>query len=139
MKRKMNGLLIIGITATVFFGSFFAGEYLSATRGSQDIWWTPMSMALTLDQSRPEFELYIHKDSLQKRIENGTLLMVDDQGKSSKVAANDIKVRLNNWHKVKAEKLQYAIVTAFFLGASIVLLVMGLMRYFTDNKIKEQE
>ncbi len=134
MNRKMNGLLIIGLTATVFFGSFFASDYLEATRGSQDIWWTPMSMALSLDQSRPEFELYIKKDMLQKHIEKGRLLIADEQGKQAQVAADDIKVRLNNWHKVKADKMQYAIVTAFFLGASIVVMFMGLIRYFTDKK-----
>ncbi len=132
MKRNFNGLLIIGITGTVFFGSFFAGEYLEATRGNEGIWWTPMNMALTLDQSGSEFELYIQKEMLQKRIEKGTLLMVDDRGKSSKVTANDVKVRLNNRHKVEAEKLSYSIITAFFSGISIALLVMGLLRFFTD-------
>lgn len=134
MKRKFNELLIIGLTGTIFFGSFFAGEYLEASRGSKDIWWTPMEMALTLDQSRPEFELYIEKQMLQKRLEKGSLLMVDDSGKTSIVTADDVKVRLNNRHKVKAEKLNYCIITAFFLGISLALLVVGLIRFATRNE-----
>ncbi len=137
MKRKLNGLLIIGMTGTIFFGSFFAGEYLDATRGNRDIWWTPMNMALSLDQSKTEFELYMRNELLQKRIEKGTLLWVDDREKTFKVAAGDVKVRLNNRHKVKADRLQYAIVTAFFLGASMTLLVMGLMRFFTGQENKD--
>ena len=135
MKRKINGLLVIGLTATIFFGSFFTGEYLQITRGDKDIWWTPMSMALPLDQSRTEFELFIKNEILQKHIEKGALLIVGDNGKSVKVKAGDVNVRLNNWHKVKTEKLQYAILTVFFLGASIALLIIGLIQFIKTKKI----
>lgn len=135
MKRKINELLVIGLTATIFFGSFFAGEYLQITRGNKDIWWTPMSMALPLDQSRTEFELFIQKEMLQKHIEKGALLIVGDNGKSVKVKTGDVKVRLNNWHKVKTEKMQYAILTVFFLGASIAVLIIGLIQFVKTKKI----
>lgn len=133
MKGKLNALLTFGLTGTIIFGSFFAGEYLEATRGNNDMWWTPMNMALSLDQSRTEFELYIQKDMLQKQIEKGTLLVANEKGKPAKVTAGDVKVCLNNWHKVKAEKLNYCVITAFFLGASLALLVVGLIRFMNSK------
>jgi len=134
MKRKFNEFLIMGLTGTIIFGSFFTGEHLQATAGNKDIWWTPMSMARSLDQTGTEFELYLKGSMLQKHIDKGTLLTVDDKGKSSKVAQDDIKVRLNNWHRIKAEKLNYAVITAFFLGVSIALLSIGLVRFFANKK-----
>lgn len=128
MKKYFNGLLIIGLTGIMFFGSFFAGEYLEATRGNKDIWWTPMKMALSLDQSRTEFELFIQKDMLQNHIEKGTLLIAGEKGNPVKVAAGDIKVRLNNWHKVRAGKLQNIILMSFFLGISVALLILGIIQ-----------
>lgn len=114
MQRKFNELLIIGLGGTIFFGSFFAGEYLGASESNKDSWWTPMTMALSLDQTRPEFELYLKKELLQKHIEKGTLLVANDGENLSKLVLGDIKIRLNNWNKVKAEKLKYAVITAFF-------------------------
>ena len=134
MKRRFNELLIIGLTGTIFFGSLFAGDYLGASESNKDNWWTPMSMALSLDQTRPEFELYLKKELLQKHIEKGTLLVANDGGNPSKLISGDIKIRLNNWNKVKAEKLKYAVFTAFFLGASIALLIIGLIRLVADKE-----
>jgi len=134
MKRRFNELLIIGLTGTIFFGSFFAGEYLGASESNKDNWWTPMDMALSLDQTRPEFELYLKKELLQKHIEKGTLLVANDGGNPSKLISGDIKIRLNNWNKVKAEKLKYAVFTAFFLGASLALLIIGLIRLVADKE-----
>ncbi|HOG10175.1 MAG TPA: hypothetical protein PLD26_06565 [Smithella sp.] len=134
MQRKFNELLIIGLGGTIFFGSFFAGEYLGASESNKDSWWTPMTMALSLDQTRPEFELYLKKELLQKHIEKGTLLVANDGENLSKLVLGDIKIRLNNWNKVKAEKLKYAVITAFFLGASIALLIIGLMRFLADKE-----
>lgn len=136
MKRKFNELLIIGLTGTVFFGSFFAGEYLEVTKGNKDMWWTPMNMALSLDQSRTEFELYIQNEMLQKHIEKGTLLVAGEKGTPTKVTAGDVKIRLNNWPKVKVEKLNYCVMTVFFLGASLALLVVGLIRFITEKENK---
>jgi len=93
-----------------------------------------MTMALSLDQTRPEFELYLKKELLQKHIEKGTLLVANDGENLSKLVLGDIKIRLNNWNKVKAEKLKYAVITAFFLGASIALLIIGLMRFLADKE-----
>ncbi len=134
MKKKYNELLLIGLAGTFFFGSFFAGEYLAATSANQDIWWTPMTMALSLDQSRAEFELYVRGDLLQKRVETGTVWLMDKQGKLSKVTAEDVKIRFNNRYKVKAEKLHKAVFTAFMSGISIALLVTGLVRFFKDKR-----
>lgn len=127
---------MIGLTGTVFFGSFFAGEYLEVAKGNQAMWWTPMNMALSLEQSKTEFELYIQKEMLQNHIEKGTLLLAGEKRTPTKVTAGDVKIRLNNWHKVKAEKLNYCVITVFFLGASLALLVVGLIRFITEKENK---
>jgi hypothetical protein len=135
MKRKFNELLIIGITGTAIFGSIFAVNYGETVWGNKDIWWTPISMALPLNETKQEIELYIKGELLQKHLERGTLIAVGKEGQSSPLVANDVNVRLNNWNKIKASKLNNVTVSSLFLGVSLTLLVMGFIQYFKKEKI----
>ena len=135
MKRKFNELLIIGITGTAIIGSIFAANYGETVWGNKDIWWTPMSMALPLNETKQELEFYIKGELLQKRLDRGTLIAVGNAGQSSPLVTDDVKIRLNNWNKIKASKLNNITVSSLLLGVSITLLVMGLIQYFRKEKI----
>ncbi|HON58281.1 MAG TPA: hypothetical protein PLT45_01970 [Smithella sp.] len=134
MKRKMNDMLAIGLTGTIIFGFIFASNFMEAHWGNKDIWWTPMAKAVPLDQAKEHFELYIGGRLLQRHLEQETLSAVDQTGKPYKVVSNDVRVRLNNWDEVKTLKLNNAVITAFFLGISFALLVMGLIRFFAGKE-----
>jgi hypothetical protein len=92
-------------------------------------------MALPLNETKQEIELYIKGELLQKRLERGTLIAVRKEGQSSPLVANDVNVRLNNWNKIKASKLNNITVSSLLLGVSLTLLVMGLIQYFRKEKI----
>jgi len=139
MKRKINEMLAIGITGTAIFGSFFAADYGDAIWGNKDIWWTPMSMALSPNDTRQDFELYVKGELLQKHLERGTLIVVNQEGQSSPVIAKDVRVRFNNWNKIKASKLNNASLFAFVFGASFSLLIIGVFRLIKERKQQVNE
>lgn len=133
MKRRFNEMLTIGLAGTLIFGSFFLGGYLSVTSGNKNIWWTPMDLAISLDASRTAFELYIQNDTIQKHIEKGKLYIADEKGTPVKVTSDDVKIRLNNWPRVKADRLNGSMLYAFLSGASLAVLIMGMIRWVRDK------
>jgi len=126
MSRNINPLLLIGIIGVTVFGSHFGAQFGRAVWGNQDIWWTPKSMALTLDETKDSFQVLIGGEPLARRLEAGALLAVGPQGERYKIVPGDIGVRLNNWPRVKASFLNAAVCSAFMLGVSFACLVLGL-------------
>ncbi|MDH5297477.1 MAG: hypothetical protein OEV91_00475 [Desulfobulbaceae bacterium] len=125
MPQRLPPLLFIGLIGTLVTGSIFFMQYGRATWGDQNIWWTPRPLAVSLADTRQEFELLINDELLQKHIQHQTLMVMDVNGGSYPVTKEDIRVRLNNWYKVKASLLNAAVLTAFLLGVSVTCLILG--------------
>jgi hypothetical protein len=139
MKKKINVLLFIGIIGTAIFAPQFAAKYGQAIWGNKDIWWTPNALALPLHETKQEIGLFLSNELLQDHIKRGSLYAKDSQGKSYQVASKDIKIRLNNWNKVKASLLHVAVFLAFMSGVSITCLILGVAQFIIRRKeIHEQ-
>jgi hypothetical protein len=134
MKNKINALLIIGIIGTAVFGSHFGVQYGRAVWGNQDIWWTPMSLALSLDETDQDFRLFISGDSLQELLAQGSLTALDSDSQPYQLVPEDVQVRLNNWHKVKADFLHSAVFSGILLGVSLTCLILGVGEFIRRRK-----
>lgn len=134
MKREINALLLIGIIGTAVAGSQFAVNYGRATWGDKDIWWTPASLALPLEDTKHQFRIFLSGEPLQNHLEEGSLSATDSSGQSYRVVAEDLRVRLNNWNKVKASHLHSAVLSAFMLGVSLTCLFLGVLQSVTSRK-----
>ncbi|MBN2103571.1 hypothetical protein JW835_05965 [bacterium] len=132
--KKMNGWLLIGITGVAVFGSHFGIQYFRAVRGRNDIWWTPKSMALPLDKTRQNFEIFLNDETLQDHLARGSLQVTNPEGETRRIVSDDVTARLNNWYKTKASLLHSAIFPAFFLGISVMSLIVGVIRSLTKDK-----
>jgi hypothetical protein len=119
---------------TFLFGTSYMTDVYRAFWGKQNIWWTHQSMRLSVDETRKNFELYIGEKSLQEHLSGGTLFAADKNGGRHPIVSEDISVRLNNWDKVQASILTYTTVSGIFLGISIALLVIGLIRVFSPKR-----
>jgi len=128
--RKMNGWLLIGFIGIAVFGSHFGIQYGRALWSSSAKWWTPKSMALPLDSTRQDFNLFINGIMLQDYIERGSLYTRDTQGELLRVTPDDIEVRLNNWNKVRFSWLHFAVFFAFVLGISLMCFIVGVIQLF---------
>lgn len=134
MKNRMNALLLIGIIGTAVIGSHFGVTYGRAVWGNKDIWWTPMSLALPLEDTSQDFRLFIGGDSLQEHLKRGSLTALDADGRPYRVVSEDIKVRLNNWPEVKADFLHSAVFSGILLGISLTCLILGLAEFIRSPK-----
>lgn len=126
MKKQINPLLFIGIIGTLVTGPQFAFHYGKVFWGNRDIWWTPMPLALSLQETANTFKMFINNESLDNHLERGSLFATDKAGQTYRVVPQDIKIGLNNWQAVKASFLHSSIYSAFFLGVSVTLLLLGI-------------
>lgn len=134
MKSKINALLLIGIIGTSVFCAHFGINYGRAVWGNSEIWWTPRSLALPLEETSHEFRLFIRGANLQDILEHGSLRALDSEGNSYQVTYEDITIRLNNWPEVKATFLHSAVFSGIMLGISITCLILGLSSFIRSRR-----
>src|SRR5262245_29112069 len=88
-----------------------------------DIWWTPAAMAVSLPDSRDRVEIYVRDQPLAILLEHKQVSVAD--GAMSRVlSAQEIRLRFNNWDRVRAGRLPLLLIYAAACGAAVVLLVL---------------
>ena len=132
-KPKINPLVFIGLIGILTIGTTFAMQIYSAIWGNRDIWWTPRTMQLPIEDSRDNFELFISGKPLQKHISDGTLFALDNDGEQYRIVSKDITIRLNNWNKVRSSIFANAVISGVAFGIVITMLVMGLIQVYRQK------
>ncbi|MBD3263824.1 MAG: hypothetical protein GF375_01825 [Candidatus Omnitrophica bacterium] len=137
MKDRARGFLLAGIIITAIFASHLISDLIQVYKGAKNIWWTPKTMMLSLDDTENEFRIFISGKPLSRHLEEG-LFAKDNEGKTYRVVAEDVGVRLNNWCNRKVSMLQKALWSAFGAGFGIALLIAGLnLKFFLKKKTNE--
>jgi len=124
--KSPNALVLIGVLGTLILGSTFFVDAYRAFLGPRNIWWTPKSMALSIEEVRDDFEIVIGGELLRDRIAERSLLAVGPDGGHHPIAGSDVRVRFNNWNRVKARFLTTTTFIGPPFGAALALLVVGL-------------
>jgi hypothetical protein len=88
-----------------------------------DIWWTPPTMALSLTESQERVQVYARDRSLGSLLD-AKQLWIKDQAGSSPLGAQEIRLRFNNWERVRATRLPVLLLYAATCGGGIVLLLV---------------
>ena len=125
--RKFNPMTLLGMLGICFFGLMFFLECGQAMWADSSVWWTHRSMPLTLAETEDHFELYVGPDLLQKLVEDRALTVRDAEGRERPVSVADIRVRVNNWDRIRADHLRDGVAAALGLGASATLLIVGIV------------
>jgi hypothetical protein len=97
----------------------------------RDIWWTPVSLLVPLADSKDRVEVYMRREPLAALLQAGQVRM-EDNGRSSVLAASDIGFRYNNWDRMRGEHLVLLLVSAAVCGAAAVvglLMLTGRLTY----------
>ncbi len=124
MGSRPRALLLIGLIGFFVFGSQFAVCFVRAYLGDSDNWWTPRSMAVSLEEASLRVRLLVAGKPLQQRLAAGEVFVQDGDGVRP-LEAVDVTARLNNWPQTKARILSFAGFTGIALGASLACLVLG--------------
>ena len=93
-------------TTTMILGLFLIPAialYRELSKPS-DIWWTPPSLMVPLTEAANRVRGYVAGKSLTALVEAGQLRIADGAS-SSVVAASDVGFRLNNYDRVRAERI----------------------------------
>jgi len=88
-----------------------------------DIWWTPPTNQLPLAESKDRIEISVRGRPLGMLLEQGHLAIIDSAGPHV-LGAQDVAVRLNNWDRVRIQRLPVLLMYAAVLGAGLIALVL---------------
>jgi hypothetical protein len=88
-----------------------------------DIWWTPPAMALSLDKSQDRVRIYARGKPLGALLEAKQLWIREDAG-SSALDPREVGLRLNNWDRVRAERIPVLLTYSAVFGAGVLLLIL---------------
>lgn len=113
--------LFAAMTATLFLIAAIP-LYRELSR-RRDIWWTPPTMALPLTQSRDRVEIYARGQPLAALLETGQVRLVDD-ARTSVLAPSEVRLRFNNWDRVRAAQLPGLLIPAAACGAAALLFIL---------------
>jgi hypothetical protein len=130
MARLRTFLLIFG-------GVFFFMSALHLLRFSvqrSDIWWTPIALSLPLAEVADRVEVYVRGVPLQDHIVAGRIQLLTDAG-ARPVTESDLRLRFNNWDRIRAQKIPSLLAAAVGLGASAVFLLFGLLDWGPPRRV----
>ncbi|MDW7679231.1 MAG: hypothetical protein SCK70_01600, partial [bacterium] len=72
MHIKFNPLLFIGALGSLIWGLFFGIQLYSSFGANQNIYWTPRTMPLQIDETKQSFELFIGGKSIHEHLSDKT-------------------------------------------------------------------
>jgi hypothetical protein len=134
MKQKNLARFYLLLFGGIFFLTSCA-QLIRFYYQRDDIWWTPVTSPLSLEQSRERVEVYVRGVRLQNALQSGHLQMVGDSGPTS-ITASDIGIRLNNNDRVRVERLPSMLASAAGAGATGFLLLLGLVGWVPSRPRK---
>jgi hypothetical protein len=120
----------------IFGGVFFLMSALQIVRffgQPADIWWTPKTLGLSLPDTADRVEVYVRDVALRDHVNAGRLQLVTDSGATA-VAGSDIRLRVNNWDRIRCERIPVLLGHAVALGATGVLFLIGLLGWVPPGR-----
>jgi len=123
MRKRINALTIIGMIM-VFTG---LGHLVPTFLASPENRWTPRELAVGLDESADRVGVLVAGVALADHVKAGTLLVGAEGQPPRPLTPEDVRVRFNNWDRVRADLHFQAIFTAAYTAAAVLLLVGGLL------------
>ena len=88
-----------------------------------DIWWTPATMLVPLSEGKDRVEVYARGQPLAALLQAGKVQIAEDGGLSA-LTASDVGLRLNNWDRVRVERLPLLLGYAAMCGAIACLILL---------------
>ena len=88
-----------------------------------DIWWTPLPMAATPGESRDRIEIYVDGKPLAARVAAQQLWLRDELG-SRALSGDQVRLRFNNWDRVRVSRMPLLLLYAAVFGGGLVALLV---------------
>ena len=131
MARMRTFLLMFG-------GIFFLMSALQLVRyfvQPADIWWTPKALALPLADTSDRVEVYVRDLGLAEYVRAGRLQVLGDTG-AGPVTESDVRLRFNNWDRIRAARIPSLLSAGIVLGAAGVVFLLGVLGWGPPKPIE---
>lgn len=122
MKQRMNGISILGIITFFVFSSHLLTRLLE----NPDIWWSPEGLYASLDDARDRVRLFIAAKPVEQHISEGTLSYASIDGEQMPVTYDDVRLRMNNWDRRRAQLYGAGMFQASLATAGLMLVIFGM-------------
>jgi hypothetical protein len=122
------------MTATFFFIAAIP-LYRELSR-RRDIWWTPPTMLPSLAESTDRVQIYARGRPFAALLESGQVRLVEE-ARTSVLAPSEVRLRFNNWDRVRAAQLPGLLIPAAACGATalmFILVVIGRLAYRSEQR-----
>jgi hypothetical protein len=103
-----------------------------------DIWWTPRALSLPLADASDRLEVYVRDVALNEHVKAGRVQLLTGTG-AAPVTESDIRLRFNNWDRVRAQRLPFLLGVGMVLGASGVLFLFGVLGWGPARPARRSE
>lgn len=121
-QNPLNGILIVGVIMLFVFGGQLAGMILQP----DNIWWTPESMKLSLEDSKDRVDVFIKDKRLVDILDNG-VLRIQDNSETVEIQNADISFRFNNINKVRASQMTKVGIISAAVMAGLMMIAYSLV------------
>jgi hypothetical protein len=88
-----------------------------------DIWWTPRTMLIPLAESKDRVEIYARGQPLATLLEAGQVRIAEGAG-TKVLKPSEIGLRLNNWDRLRAQRLPVLLASAAACGTTLLMLLL---------------
>ena len=113
----------------IFGGIFFLMSALQIVRfftQPADIWWTPKTLSVRLGDSSDRVQVYVRDVDLREHVKTGRVQLVTDTGPAA-VTESDVRLRFNNWDRIRAEGIPALVGDGIVLGATGALILFAIL------------
>jgi hypothetical protein len=125
----------------MFGGIFFLMSALQLVRyfvQPAGIWWTPKTLALPLADTSDRVEVYVRDIGLAEHVRAGRLQVLGDTG-ARPVTESDVRLRFNNWDRIRAARIPSLLSAGIVLGAAGVVFLLGLLGWGPPKSIEDAQ
>ena len=88
-----------------------------------DIWWTPPSMMVPLAAGTDRVEVYAGDKRLDALLDGGQVQLLTSSGPIV-LAKSDIRLRFNNWDRIRGERVYGVLIYAAACGVTALLFLL---------------
>ncbi len=134
MRGKLNPMLLIGLIGLFTVGINVGITLARIYAGNENIWWTPHKLALPLEDAQSSFVVLVREVPMKLFLDSGQLAVRAADGECQVLQPGDVRVRLNNWQKTRAQLMQGALISCFALGMILIFLLWGIVEYRKEKK-----